>query len=319
VSDYTSIAPRRAVALLAGSLAFPLSLAHANGALDNDLAGHVAEIDALLSEPLHDDAPVLLGPSRVDPVRQIPPESCLAETICALKDKLRWRGASWSPSYCQMIAQGILSSSAKYDIPPVLLLAVMINESDLNENAVNTTMKDGAVYAKDSGLMGIRCILDAQGKCTNGPVRGMTWKALMDPLKNIEVGARELARWRDGGGIMKVESRVRHQGQVVTKTKIVPCNHATHAYWAHYNHGPRYIDKGTPRHYPHRVAVLYHSLAKALNVDAPELRTLRITMIDKGQKPRTPDRPVEKRYKEICERIQRVGGLCSPVASALPN
>ena len=46
-------------------------------------------------------------------------------------------------------------------------------------------------------------------------------------------------------------------------TKDVPCTHANHAFWAHYNHGPRYIDHGPARHYPHRVAVIDHALASA--------------------------------------------------------
>ena len=52
----------------------------------------------------------------------------------------------------------------------------MINESDMNEATFRTTVHNGAIYAKDGGLMGIRCIVDKQGRCGNGHVRGMRGK-----------------------------------------------------------------------------------------------------------------------------------------------
>ncbi len=67
----------------------------------------------------------------------------------------------------------------------------------------------------------------------------------MDPVTNIELGARELAHWRDGGGVTrKTIVKLDADGHRQHVTKDVPCEHKTHAWWAHYNHGPRYIDKG---------------------------------------------------------------------------
>jgi hypothetical protein len=233
-----------------------------------------------------------------------------------LKNRVRWRTAAWSPSYCHLIARGILSSAQKHDVPPTLLLALMINESDMNEKAVATTMRNGRTYAKDSGLMGIRCLVDEQGRCTNGHVRGIFWKNVMDPLTNIDLGAREIARWRDGGGVTEVTVQLRDaQGRLHTKKKFVHCQHKTHAYWAHYNHGPRYIDRGTPRHYPHRIAVLYYALAKVMNLDAPELTNSHITIHDRGMRARTPDRPIEPRFRKLCDQIRGVGSACLGVAS----
>jgi hypothetical protein len=209
----------------------------------------------------------------------------------------------------------VLDSAKRNDISPSLLLAVMVNESDMDEQAARPTVKNGSLYAKDSGLMGIRCVLDKKGTCTNGYVRGMAWKKLMDPFTNIELGARELARWKTGG-VNRVTVRVRSGGQLVTKQKYVPCHHKTHAFWAHYNHGPVYIDHGFARHYPHRVAVLEYAIAHALNVDAPELTQVpRITIHDKGQRERTADRPIEPRFRKLCSQINEVGGQCSSVAS----
>src|SRR4029077_20036879 len=90
-------------------------------------------------------------------------------------------------------------------------------------------------------------------------------------------------------------------------TKDVPCPHRTHAYWAHYNHGPRYIDKGYPRHYPQRIAVLDHALATVMNTPAPELAMGRITIHAPGKRERTPDRPMEPRFKKLTGQILSSG------------
>jgi hypothetical protein len=248
---------------------------------------------------------------------QAPDEACFASTICAVKDRVRWRTPAWKPEFCEEVARGVLKSSERHQIPPALILAVMINESDMNENAFRTTVRDGAVYAKDGGLMGIRCIVDKQGRCTNGNVRGLAWKEVMEPINNIELGARELGRWREGGGLSKVTTRVRDaDGKITVREHYVPCEHKTHAYWAHYNHGPRYIDHGSARHYPHRIAVLYYALARAMDIDTSEITKMRLTMVDPGKRPRTADRPVEARYQKLCQQIRDVGSACGGLRTA---
>jgi hypothetical protein len=235
--------------------------------------------------------------------------TCLVQTICSVKQKIRWQTPAWTPSECQNIAGAVAAAAKRHDLPPALLLAIMINESDMNERAFRVSTRDGKVYAKDGGLMAIRCVVNKNDHCVNGNVRGLSWKQLMDPMTNIEVGARELAYWRDGGGVVSRTVR-RRDGQEVTKT--VPCRHLTHAWWAHYNHGPRYIDKGYPRHYPHRIAVLDHALATVMNVDAPELK-VRITVHDAGKRERTIDRPLEQRFKKLYNQILS-SAACAPLA-----
>ena len=177
-----------------------------------------------------------------------------------------------------------------------------------------TYLREGKVYAKDGGLMAIRCLLDDRDRCTNGNVRGMRFKDLMDPVNNIEAGANELAHWRDGGGVTRKTIVKRDRAGLLQRvTKNVPCQHKTHAWWAHYNHGPRYIEKGYPRHYAHRVAVLDHAFATVMNSPAPELTAGRITIHDPGRRERTVERPIEPRYKKLCSQI-RSGGTCSPLA-----
>lgn len=244
----------------------------------------------------------------------LPDVHCMARTICAIKDKIRWQTPAWTENECLRVAKAVLQSASRHDLSPTLLLAIMINESDLNEKAARLTLHGNKVYAKDGGLMAIRCVLDKHNHCVNGNVRGKTWTDVMTPATNIEMGARELAYWRDGGAISTVMVRRRDgSGNLRTVAKKVPCRHKDHAYWAHYNHGPRYIDHGYPRHYPHRVAVIDHALATVLNVDPPELHGTRITMHDAGKRERTVDRPLEARYKKLCTQIQSVHS-CAAVA-----
>jgi hypothetical protein len=241
-------------------------------------------------------------------------DNCLIQTICAVKEKVRWQTPAWTPSQCRRIADAVATSAQRHDLSSTLLLAIMVNESDMNERAARVYVRDGRVYAKDGGLMGIRCLLDDHDRCTNGHVRGVPWKELMDPATNIELGARELAYWRDGGGVMtKTIVKLDAGGQRQRVTKEVPCDHRTHAWWAHYNHGPRYIDKGYPRHYPHRIAVLDHAFATVMNTPAPELTAGRITIHDPGTRERTIDRPIEPRYKKLCAEILSAR-TCSAVA-----
>jgi hypothetical protein len=236
--------------------------------------------------------PVVAAGSSEQPARGMPTEDCLANTICAVKDRVRWRVRAWKPEFCQKVAHAVLESSERYQIPPALILAVMINESDMNEATFRTTVRNGAVYAKDGGLMGIRCIVDKQGRCSNGHVRGMIWKEVMT------------VRTRDASG------------RLVVRQKIIPCAHKTHAYWAHYNHGPHYIDHGPARHYPHRIGVLYYALARTMGVDTTEVTTTRLTVNDPGRRPRTFDHPVEARYQKLCQAIRDSKSACTSVTTA---
>ena len=242
------------------------------------------------------------------------PHACLAKTICSVKERIRWQTPAWTPSQCRNIADAVSTSAKRHDLSPSLLLAVMVNESDMNEKSARAYERDGKVYAKDGGLMAIRCILDDKERCTNGNVRGVAWKDIMNPVTNIELGARELAHWREGGGVVtKTITKRDAQGHRYKVTKNVPCHHKTHAWWAHYNHGPRYIDKGYPRHYPHRIAVLDHAFATVMNAPAPELETGRITIHDVGKRERRLDRPLEPRFKKLYEQILS-SGTCSALA-----
>jgi hypothetical protein len=285
--------------------------------------GTAAALTSVFAAPSH-SAPAAAGSAVADPPPAAATEadsgvevhgtSCLKQTICSVKEKIRWQTPAWTPSQCGRIADAVAVSAKRHDLSATLLLAIMVNESDMNEKAARLYTRDGKVYAKDGGLMAIRCMLDDHDRCTNGNVRGVAWKDLMDPVTNIELGARELAHWREGGGVMsKTIVKLDANGHRQRVTKEVPCDHKTHAWWAHYNHGPRYIDKGYPRHYPHRIAVLDHAFATVMNTPAPELTAGRITIHDPGKRDRTVDRPLEPRYKKLYEQILS-GGTCSAIA-----
>src|SRR5690349_11680632 len=99
-------------------------------------------------------------------------EACLAQTICAVKERIRWQTPAWTPSQCRKIADAVSESAKRHDLSPTLLLAVMVNESDMNEKSSRAYTRNGKIYAKDGGLMAIRCILDEKEEhCTNGNVR----------------------------------------------------------------------------------------------------------------------------------------------------
>jgi hypothetical protein len=243
-------------------------------------------------------------------------ETCFAETVCRLKEKLRWQKPAWDANFCRDIAHSFVEAADEFELNPALLLAIAINESDLDEKAESPTVRGDSVYAKDGGLMGIRCILDKKGSCTNGHVKGRTWSSIMSPQENIEIGARELAHYRDGGGIERVEKRVRgRDGKISRVVHKNHCRHKTHAYWAHYNHGPIYRTEGYARHYPHRVAVVYYALLKTLGLPiAAELKG-RLTVSDKGMRQRTADHPVEQRFKHLVEVIENAPRSCSSLAT----
>jgi hypothetical protein len=265
-------------------------------------------------------APPLSAPSVANHDGIVPVDrQCLADTLCALKEKVRWGTPAWSPRTCRRVADAVLAAAAEYDLSPALLLAVALNESDLDDKAATAYRREGAVYAKDAGLMGIRCVFDGRGRCGNGHVRGLSFRTVMDPAKNVALGARELAYFRDEGGVERRTVRERTgSGGLTTRTRMVRCKHRSHAYWAHYNHGSFYISRGYARHYPHRVAVLYHALARVLGLPAPELASGPITVRDPGRRPRTADRPVEPRYRILTDKIQMVGGRCpAPLPTTL--
>jgi hypothetical protein len=64
------------------------------------------------------------------------------------------------------------------------------------------------------------------------------------------------------------------------------------------------------------VAVLEYALARALSVEAPELKEVtRLTVHDRGQRDRTADRPIEARFRKLTSQIDEVGGQCANMAS----
>src|SRR5215212_2629841 len=59
----------------------------------------------------------------------LPTPACLAATLCALQDEVRWGTPSWNGSTCQRTADAVLVAARKYQLSPALIVAVMLNES----------------------------------------------------------------------------------------------------------------------------------------------------------------------------------------------
>jgi len=217
---------------------------------------------------------------------------CFAESLCAFKEAIRWKTPKWEHSMCYRIANAIIREEHTYGIPRDFQLAIMINESDMNEKAMKEVVKDGRVVARDGGLMGIRCKIGLDGRCSNlGSLRPAD---VMRPEINIHLASRKLASLRD-------RSR---------------CLHRDHPWFAHYNWGDKVFTTGTPKRYPLRVAVLWKAIADKLALRRPEIDSLRFSK-DNG-KLAMLDSPIGIRSKELVRKI-RFQALYSCSGDALVN
>lgn len=274
-------------------------------------------------------------------------DACFIDTLRAVQDAIRWPRKSgrtksgghvievpaWSPEKSERIGRAFIDSAARHDYRPGFLTGFAVNESDLKDDAVRETRtKDGRI-AKDSGLMAVRCILSDEKRwwkgthllhrpelgakfrraCTNEPVRGMTIEEILVPETNIEIATTELARLRDEGVPLLVSRIEKIHGRPRLVREVKKCPHRNHPYFAHFNWGVRVIDTGPPRHYPQRIAVLYHFIAEAMGTDTPELDGVRFVQ-DKGSKPRRVDKPVGARQRRLCELIATCAGHCQRFA-----
>lgn len=129
----------------------------------------------------------------------VPPAHAEAEVshrlVCAAKSAIAWKVQPWSPEKCAAVA-GALNSTAM----PMTFLAIAVNESDLTDRAIAWHGRDIA----DVGLLGIRCVLGPDRRCTNGPAAGYTVAQLRDAVTNIAVGSvlmtikGRVSRWNAG-------------------------------------------------------------------------------------------------------------------------
>jgi hypothetical protein len=126
-----------------------------------------------------------------------------SETVCRVQNAIRWRDAAWGEDMCRAVA-----GAANATKDPLQSFARAINESDLVRLAIRLTLRPDGAVAADVGFQGVRCVLkgaDARaawrsvsvltheqlqqhpplGRCTNGPVRGLTIRQLQDPGTNF--------------------------------------------------------------------------------------------------------------------------------------
>jgi hypothetical protein len=160
-------------------------------------------------------------PARAQTATAGPPRDVSAAQVCQVQNALRWQRPAWSAQRCCDVAAALSILPEKAE-----LLAVMANESNMNEKAIRWA----GPRTCDVGATGIRCILGDNGKCTNGAARGYTVAQLQDPLVNVRVGhvlatlkgPRWLHRWNGSPGyaarIAVLASAIAGEPVVVTGT-----------------------------------------------------------------------------------------------------
>ncbi len=60
--------------------------------------------------------------SDTDAGGEVHADACLAQTICSVKEKIRWQTPAWTPSQCGRIADAVATSAKRHDLSPTLLL-----------------------------------------------------------------------------------------------------------------------------------------------------------------------------------------------------
>ena len=113
--------------------------------------------------------------------------------VCAVQHAIRWKDDPWSDAICEKHAWAFATSGQRWGFDPLQLLAMDIIESDMRPNVQREDRS-----ALDVGEMAVRCKLGPDGKCTNKPVKGLTPAQLMDPVTNIDMGARILRELHGG-------------------------------------------------------------------------------------------------------------------------
>jgi len=209
-------------------------------------------------------------------------DRCFIERMCELKEMVRWKTPRWSMDMCYRVGNAIIAEEHVSGVPRELILAVMINESDMNDKATRPYFdKNGKMTSWDGGLMGVRCIVDKDGRSCVNYMRKVTWKDLLVPEVSLRLAVRKMVSIRDQ----------------------YPCKHNDHPWFAHYNWGGKVIRTGIPRSYPQRVAVLWKALAEAGGKEPPEIAQLRFVQI-KGKRPVTINTPVGARHRDLVSKIK---------------
>ena len=104
--------------------------------------------------------------------------------------------SSFNARQCDAISDALARTSE-----PKNLLAMMVIESEMDWEAQAWYVLDGRVVV-DVGLLGIHCVVGRKGLCTNWPVKGVRPIDGLQVLgRNIEAGARVLAKKRQVGGV----------------------------------------------------------------------------------------------------------------------
>lgn len=161
------------------------------------------------------------------------------ELVCKVQNAIRFQAKAWAPWMCLRVAKAINAAAAATDTNPATLLAIATNESDLRPDVRRSKSPEewtflpggkylvtekwiGTVY--DGGLMGVRCRIGDDGRCSNGLVKGWKWPQTMVIENNVMLGARILAAsgsLRDYNGQSEKGEASRRRAKRMTYTEKI--------------------------------------------------------------------------------------------------
>ena len=127
-------------------------------------------------------------------VQNFLPETTIdPKLICRVQHTIRWLDQPWTEAQCLARAMNFTEEADRWNLDSMKLFSIAIDESDLRTNVCR---KSG--NGLDCGILGVRCVTDANGKCKNKPVKGLLPAQLLQPARNIAAGAWILATLHRG-------------------------------------------------------------------------------------------------------------------------
>jgi hypothetical protein len=124
-----------------------------------------------------------------------------SEKVCQVQNAVRFQAKAWEPWMCLRVATAFERAAQETSQDPFTLFAIAINESDLRPEVsrdIYPAPTDREIYPlvgsiHDGGLMGIRCRIGADFRCSNGLAKGLKWPQTMHLETNVMLGAKILA------------------------------------------------------------------------------------------------------------------------------
>jgi hypothetical protein len=126
-------------------------------------------------------------PAHADPITP--------DLVCKVKEAIRFRSPAWPHWYCLRVADAVDYAEKATGQRADVITGIMVAESDLRAGVAHWYSSDGPApgVCGDLGIMGVRCCLGPDMRCSNGLVKGWKYPAVMRLENNILLGAKILA------------------------------------------------------------------------------------------------------------------------------